>query len=73
MENMAEFEKRLANLLTQAEAQLGMTNENLAFILLQWGTSYYFKTLEKCERCRLTHQDAKLGALPDFRGLISPG
>ena len=67
MENTAEFEKRLANLLTQAEDQLGMTNENLAFILLQWGTGYYFKTLEKCERCRLTHQDAKLGALPDSR------
>lgn len=52
MEDVKEFRRRLEKLLKDAGKRLALSDETIAYILLQQGTAYYFKTLGKCGRCR---------------------
>jgi len=47
IEDIVEFERWLDQMLQDAKGKLNMTDETIAWILLQEGTAYYFKTLNK--------------------------
>jgi hypothetical protein len=45
MENAAEFENWLTQMIDDSKSKLSMTNETIAYILLKRGTEYYLKTI----------------------------
>lgn len=51
MENVAEFQRWLSQMLKDSKEKLGMTDETLADLLLREGLRYYTKVKVKCETC----------------------
>jgi hypothetical protein len=51
VENIGEFDKRLDKVIEDGRKELGMTDETIAYVLLNEGMKHYFKTLSKCLTC----------------------
>jgi hypothetical protein len=47
VEQIAEFQRWLDQMLKDAKEKLNMRDETIAWILLREGTAYYFKTISK--------------------------
>lgn len=59
MENINEFYRRIDKILEDSKKDLYMTDETIAFILVNKSFDYYYRSLAKCAVCKFRTDYAK--------------